>query len=118
MNPSYHFAYDTDLFVRFALGHARFRYVNRFVASFRIHPASKSSNELDLCSQELQRVRETHLPFPFKSFRGSCVRAMTTIQRSFWYAVQGDLGWLLKRIPDRIRARDSQEIVGPRGRRM
>ena len=79
MDPSYHFAFDTDLFFRFALGGASFRHVNRFVASFRIHPQSKSSSEFDLCSRELQRLRQAYLPFPFQSFRASCVRGMTTL---------------------------------------
>jgi glycosyltransferase involved in cell wall biosynthesis len=118
IDASYRFAFDTDLFVRFALAGAKFKHVNRFVASFRIHPQSKSFNESDLCSQELQRLRQTYLPFPFDSIRASCVRGITTLKRTFWYAVQGDLVWLLARIPDRIRARNMQETVGPRGRRL
>jgi len=118
MDPSYHFAFDTDLFVRFALGGARFKHVNRLIASFRIHPQSKSSTQLEVCSRELQRLRQKYLPFPFDSFRARCVRGMATLHRTFWYAVQGDLFWLLARIPDRIRARNAAEMVGPRGRRM
>ena len=118
MDSSYRFAFDTDLFVRFALRGARFKHMNQFVASFRIHPKSKSSNELDICSRELQLLRQKYLPFPFDSFRATCVRGVATVQRSFWYVMQGDLLWLLRRIPDRIRARNAQEIVGPRGRWM
>ena len=118
MDPSYRFAFDTDLFVRFALAGARFKHINRTIASFRIHPESKSSNETELCSQELQRLRQTYLPFPFHSLRARCVRGIATIQRTFWYTVQGDLFWLLRRIPDRIRARNAQSMVGPRGRRL
>jgi glycosyltransferase involved in cell wall biosynthesis len=118
MDPSYHFAFDMDLFVRFALRGARFKHVNQFVASFRIHPQSKSSNEFDVHARELERLRSAYLPFPFKSLRASCVRGMATLQRTLWYTVQGDLLWLLGRIPDRIRARHAHEMVGPRGRRM
>jgi glycosyltransferase involved in cell wall biosynthesis len=118
MDTSYHFAFDAYLFFRFALEGARFKHVNKFVASFRIHPQSKSSNELEVCAKEIQRLRETYLPFPYESFRGSCVRGLTTLQRTFWYALQGDLFWLLGRIPDRIHARHSDTIVGPRGRRV
>jgi GT2 family glycosyltransferase len=118
MTPSFRFAFDTDLFFRFALHNARFRHVNRFVASFRIHSQSKSTNDLEICSRELAHLREKYLPFPFHSLRAKCVRGMTTLQRTFWYAVQGDFMWLVGRIPDRIRARQSQEIVGPRGRRL
>jgi len=118
MDPSYRFAFDTDLFVRFALAGAKFKHINRPIASFRIHPESKSSNESELCSQELQRLRQTYLPFPFHSLRARCVRGIATLQRTFWYTVQGDLFWLLRRIPDRIRARNAQSMVGPRGRRL
>jgi glycosyltransferase involved in cell wall biosynthesis len=118
MTPSFRFAFDTDLFFRFALRPARFRHINQFVASFRIHPQSKSSNDVAICSKELAQLREKYLPFPFHSLRARCVRGLTTIHRTFWYAVQGDFMWLLGRIPDRIRARQSEEIVGPRGRRI
>lgn len=118
MDPSYRFTFDTDLFFRFALKGARFKHVNKFVASFRIHSQSKSTNDADICARELKQLRRAYLPFPFESFRGRCVRGLTTIQRTFWYALQGDLPWLLGRIPDRIRARHSEEIVGPRGRRV
>jgi glycosyltransferase involved in cell wall biosynthesis len=116
ITPSFRFAFDTDLFFRFTVSGARFKYLNRFVASFRIHTASKSSNELDICSVELTHLRQKYLPAPFYSMRGRCIRLMGRLQRTFWYIVQGDSSWLLSRIPDRIRARKSTHIVGPRGR--
>src|SRR5688572_28751587 len=45
IDPSYKFTFDTDLFFRFALRNARFEFVNKFLASFRIHSQSKSSND-------------------------------------------------------------------------
>jgi glycosyltransferase involved in cell wall biosynthesis len=116
MDASYKFAFDASLFFRFALKSARFKHVNKFVASFRIHPQSKSSNEFELCTSELKRLRDSYLPFPFRSLRATWVRGMTTIQRTFWYAFQGDFFWLLRRIPDRFSAKHSETIVGPRGR--
>lgn len=118
MDPSYQFAFDTDLFTRFATHGARFKHVNKFVASFRIHPQSKSSNQFAICERELQRLRQDHLPFPFQSIRARCVRNLARVQRTLRYTVQGDLFWLLGRIPDRIRARNALEIAGPRARRM
>src|SRR5262245_3781689 len=118
IDPTYRFAFDTDLFFRFANNAARFRHVNKCVASFRIHPQSKSSNESLICEQELQRLRAANQLFPFGSFRARCFRNLARIKRAFWYTVQGDLIWLLGRIPDRIRARNAQAIVGPRGRRL
>jgi glycosyltransferase involved in cell wall biosynthesis len=116
MTPSFRFAFDTDLFFRFALAGARFEQINLFVASFRIHSESKSSNDIEICSRELALLRDKYLPFPFRSMRARCVRGMATIQRTLWYARQGDLMWLIRHVPDRIRARHSQAIVGPRGR--
>jgi hypothetical protein len=118
MDSSYRFAFDTDLFFRFVRQGAGFKRLKKFIASFRIHPQSKSSNEYEICSRELNRLRQSYLPFPFHSFRATCVRGLATVQRTFWYALQGDLWWLLGRIPDRIRARHAQEMVGPRGRRV
>lgn len=116
VTASFRFAFDTDLFFRFAVRHARFKHVNQFVASFRIHSESKSSNDFEICSRELAQLRKQYLPFPFYSVRARCVRALTRLQRTFWYAAQGDLLWLFSRIPDRIRATQSQGIVGPRGK--
>ena len=118
IDPSFRFAFDTDLFFRFALQEARFGHVNEFLASFRIHPQSKSSNDFEICEREMEHLRQNHLPFPYRSFRASCVRGMTRIQRALSYAAQGDLLWLLGRIPDRIRGRNSDTIVGPRARRV
>ena len=118
MDPSYLFTFDTDLFVRFARQKARFKHVNKFVASFRIHPESKSSNDVAICERELRRLREAYLPFPFQSFRASCFRNLARIQRVFWYTLQGDLFWLISRVPDRIRARNATVIAGPQARRM
>ena len=118
MDASFGFAFDTDLFFRFIACGARFRFVNKFLASFRIHPASKSSNDEIICRRDLQRLRNQHLPFPYDSFRATCVRTLSRFQRTLWYALQGDLLWLLRRIPVRIRARNAPGMVGPHGRRV
>jgi glycosyltransferase involved in cell wall biosynthesis len=118
IDPSYRFIFDTDLFFRFALRGARFEHVNKFLASFRIHPQSKSSNDEVICVAELQRLRQKYLPFPYKSVRGRSVRILTWAYRSVRYTLQGDLFWLIGRIPDRVRAPWASEIVGPKGRRV
>ncbi len=116
IDPDFAFAFDTDLFTRFVAAGARFRHVKQFVASFRIHPASKSSTELDRCTTELDRLRTLHLRYPFRSFPAACVRTYARTRRVFSYLAQGDLFWLMGRIPDRLRSRRSREIVGPRAR--
>ena len=118
IDSSYRFTFDTDLFFRFALQGARFQHVNKFLASFRIHPHSKSSNDEVICVAELQRLRQKYQPFPHKSLRARSVRIATWAYRSMCYALQGDLFWLIGRIPDRARAPWASEIVGPKGRRV
>ena len=119
IDASYQFAYDTDLFVRFALRGARFKHVNRFVASFRIHPQSKSSNEFDLCSQRIATPAGSLPAFPIPLFsrtlrarNGDGPAQLTGMPH------KATCCGCCSRIPDRIRARNAQEIVGPHGRRM
>ncbi len=116
IDPSFSFAFDTELFTRFVLKGARFRHVRKAVASFRIHPASKSSTQFERCESELARLRTKHLRYPFGSVQAVCARNYARAHRTLCYLLQGDLFWLIGRIPDRIRARRSQEIVGPRAR--
>jgi len=118
IDPSYLFTFDTELFVRFVNQGSRFNHVNQFFAEFRIHPRSKSSTEAARCESELERLRSTHLPFPYMSARASWTRARTRAQRAFWYLLQGDAPWMLSRIPDRWRSRHSTEIAGPRSKWM
>jgi glycosyltransferase involved in cell wall biosynthesis len=118
IDVSYRFTFDTDLFFRFALAGARFERLNKFLASFRIHPQSKSSNDEAICVAELQRLRQKYQPFPHKSIRARAVRLATWAYRSICYALQGDLLWLIGRIPDRARAPWESGIVGPKGRRV
>jgi glycosyltransferase involved in cell wall biosynthesis len=118
IDASYQFTFDTDLFFRFALAGARFERVDQFLASFRIHEQSKSSNDEAVCVAELQRLRQKYQPFPHKSLRGRGVRLATWAYRSMCYALQGDLFWLMTRIPDRARAPWASGIVGPKGRRV
>jgi glycosyltransferase involved in cell wall biosynthesis len=118
IDPSYRFTFDTDLFFRFVLNGAQFERVNKFLASFRIHPQSKSSNDEAICVEELRRIRQKYQPFPHKSLRGRGVRLAAWMYRSVCYALQGDLLWLIGRIPDRAKAPWASEIVGPKGRRV
>jgi glycosyltransferase involved in cell wall biosynthesis len=116
MDPSFLFAFDTDLFFRFVRDGARFKHMNRFIAGFRIHPASKSSTERTRCERELDRLHQTHLRHPYRSLPATCVRNLARIRRMIWYVLQGDLLWLVGRIPDRFRSRKSDTIVGPRAK--
>jgi len=113
INPEFHFAFDMDLFCRFISLSARFKHVKRFLSSARIHSEAKSSTLHDTYDKELAKIRSAHLPYPVRSLYGRFTRNLGRIQRTCWYLIQGDLFWLLNRIPDRLRA---DEPVGPRTR--
>lgn len=98
VNPEFRFEMDNDLFMRLALRKARFSFERQFVAGFRVHPTSKSSTIMHVSKAENEKMRQKYLPFPFSSLRGGLIRNAARAQRVFWYACQGDLGWLLKRV--------------------
>ena len=58
VDPSFRFALDYDLFVRYMRGGARFVRVNRFLGVFREHGSAKTSQLLEtIGKQEIERVR-------------------------------------------------------------
>ena len=52
INPTYKFAMDTDLFIRFALHKARFKYIKGHVVNFRLHEMSKSCTVRHIGAEE------------------------------------------------------------------
>ena len=114
MDPTFTFAFDTDLFCRFIACQAEFRHLKRFLSCYRIHPESKSSTLMDRRAQELVRIRAVHLQHAFHSPYGRLIRNLGRVKRGFWYLMQGDLAWLVSRVPDRIAAQREAEPVGPR----
>jgi glycosyltransferase involved in cell wall biosynthesis len=114
IDPAYSFHFDLDLFYRMVLQGARFHHVREFITLFRIHPESKSSTLADVYRRELDLIRGRYLDHPINSLRGRLYRNLGRLHRAVGYATQGDLGWLIRRIPDRIRSRNSTVVVGPK----
>jgi glycosyltransferase involved in cell wall biosynthesis len=118
INPEFRFAFDTDLFFRFIKTGARFKHVKQTLSCYRIHPQSKSSTESTVCERELARLRTEHLPFAINSIRARWFRNRARAHRALAYVLQGDLFWLMSRIPDRLQSRRSPVTVGPKARWM
>jgi glycosyltransferase involved in cell wall biosynthesis len=114
MDPSFTFAFDTDLFFRFIACQAQFHHLRQFLSSYRIHAESKSSTLVERRDQELARIRSVHLRHGFHSPYAQWIRNLGRLHRAFWYVMQGDARWLVSRVPDRIAARRDAEPVGPR----
>jgi len=57
IDPTYRFAMDYDLFVRYMTGGAKFHHVNRFLGAFRVHDQAKTSQLMGTIGvEEIQRV--------------------------------------------------------------
>lgn len=116
LDPSFRAAFDTDLFFRFFQTGARFHHVPEFLAAFRLHSDQISDVLLETCRREVETLRARHLTFPVRSLRGRMIRNFARLERIFRYARQGDLPWLIGRIPDRLKSRFLREATGPRSK--
>lgn len=96
MDDSFVHCMDNDLFVRLLLRGAKFQFVREYLAGFRVHRASKTSNLSCIAEMERATIRDRYT-------RNSS-RVLSWINRQFLravrvgsYLVQGDGFYLLKR---------------------
>jgi glycosyltransferase involved in cell wall biosynthesis len=117
LDSTFQCAFDMDLFARFISNGAKFKHIRRFVACARLQEAQKSVVLSEACREETNIIRNRHNPVPVRSVAGVLLRNFGRMQRLAWYVFQGDLLWLLGRIPDRLKARTgAAESTGPRSR--
>ncbi|MBM3933413.1 MAG: glycosyltransferase [SAR202 cluster bacterium] len=64
VDPTFRFAMDTDLFVKFALAGARFKFIRRELVYFRVHEASKTSTIKDTARKEWASISSYVPPRP------------------------------------------------------
>jgi glycosyltransferase involved in cell wall biosynthesis len=85
---------DNDLYVRFALAGAKFRFVREYLAGFRVHSTSKTSTLADIAAKEraLIRSRYDHVSPLVARFSTPAIKAL----RLSCYVAQGDALYLLK----------------------
>jgi glycosyltransferase involved in cell wall biosynthesis len=102
VDSDFTFEMDTDLLFRFVRAKARFTFVRAFLAAFRLHPSSKTSTILHISDEEMDKLWKRHLAIKYHSSTGSLIRTFARVQRLFWYVVQGDAYWLMRRVPKRI----------------
>ncbi|HZP19234.1 MAG TPA: glycosyltransferase family 2 protein [Bauldia sp.] len=87
IDPVYSFAMDYDLFVRY-MREGRFRRVNRFLAAYRMHSASKTSLVFEASGRaEIDLVRQRHGLVPYSRRLGDYVsNALRLRSALFLYA--------------------------------
>jgi len=59
VDPTFRFAMDTDLFVKFARAEAKFTFLPRELVLFRVHEASKTSTAKDTAQADWRRISES-----------------------------------------------------------
>jgi hypothetical protein len=70
LDPSFKFAFDWELLLRFQRAGARIVRLPRFMGCFRAHAAQKSSAEIDTVGiGEMARLRERELGTSFSDYR-------------------------------------------------
>jgi glycosyltransferase involved in cell wall biosynthesis len=86
-DPTYQFAMDYDLFVRY-MRVTKFKRVNRFLSAFRVHPASKTSSLYETQGrQEILRVQQQYninlscliVPKLWSDMRSLYIRALSAM---------------------------------------
>lgn len=118
-DPSFQFAFDMDLFGRFMANGAKFVFTRRFLSSFRMHDAQKTHLINEVGRSETRKIRQRYARFAAKSMPGIVLRNVARVQRIAWYIRQGDLMWLIGRIPDRVLSHTAlAESGGPRSKWM
>jgi glycosyltransferase involved in cell wall biosynthesis len=116
LDVSFRAAFDMDLFFRFVSLGARFEHLPKFLAAYRIHADQISDVLWTTAQKEVEIIRARYLPHPVRSLRGKLLRNFGRIQRILWYVRQGDLPWLIGRIPDRMKSRQANVPAGPKSK--
>jgi len=96
IDPSFVHCMDNDLFARFALAHARLKFVREYFTGFRIHRDSKTSTLRLIAKKERQVVRAKYCRHQSKLLIKSYVFFIRLI-RILIHIAQGDAFYLYKR---------------------
>lgn len=87
---------DNDLFTRFALGQAKWKFVRQCLAGFRIHQVSKTSTLQHIAKKERKIIKNKYCKCDSKLF-DLCYLTFIRIIRTMIHLVQGDGVYLFKR---------------------
>ncbi len=86
---------DNELFARFALAKARFKFVKEFSSGFRVHPASKSSVLRHVAKKELGLITDKYRASESRLFAFSCTSLSRLIRMAFHF-FQGEGVFILR----------------------
>ena len=101
INTRYHFCMDFEFFTRIAKS-GQLTYIREYLASFRIHKNSKTSNYLYIWRSEHDEIVKCYLPKKVQNYKLFYRKIICHINRIFYYFLQGDLSYILKKCLNRL----------------
>lgn len=88
---------DNDLFTRFALGQAKWKFIRQPLAGFRIHPVSKTSTLRHIAGKEIKIIKNKYRKYNSKLLE-QCYLTFIRIIRIILHFTQGDCIYMLKKL--------------------
>ena len=93
IDSSLKFCMDNDLFIKFALNSAKFKFIREYLVAFRVHSSSKTSTIRDVAKEEFNiLLKKYNLKHSF--LRGKIVWNFIRFIKILLYIFQGDTTYL------------------------
>jgi len=105
LRPEFFFAMDYDLLLRLCLRDARFAYLGRPVANFRVHPASKTSTHWPVAVSEVSRIRQDLFRYDDHSVFFRLQHGVCRAQRAIHLLRQGEGAYVWRGVRARLMPR-------------
>ena len=100
---SFRFCMDNDLFYKFLLEGAKFKFIREYFTGFRIHPNSKTSTLKKIAEEEFSILIKKY-NLKHNSLLANYIRFLVRIHRVLLYIFQGDIDYLFFKIfKDRLK---------------
>jgi len=95
LDTSLTFCMDYEFFLRASL-YGRFKFIRRFLGAFRLHGKSKSSALSHIGMREHADVVRRFKMSSERSRKAQAWKALSILRRSLYYAIQGDVNYLIR----------------------
>ncbi len=104
LNIDYHYVMDIDLWLNLQKTGSRFKYARRPLASFRVHPESKSTGQKSKAEKEFAKLRRDRLMPDFTGWPVRLIRQGFFMRRFLLLLLQGDALYALAGASQRWKA--------------
>jgi len=101
LNESLRFSMDYEYFCRIG-PHIKAKHTRKHLAKFRHHSNSKTCTIQDVSEEEHGKIRQKYLKAACKGYPEKLVLSALFIRRAFWYAMQGDIFYVIRGICRRL----------------